>query len=88
VMILLARGADGSLIDSSRRQARDHLNRDHMNRDYVNRDLFLAKKDLLEPEPRDHSLHGLGSRDRRVITTQLQGLCEQGPIKKDLYEKE
>jgi hypothetical protein len=68
VMILLARGADGSLIDSSRRQARDHLNRDHMNRAYVNRDLFLSKE-LLEPEPRDHSLHGLRSRDRRVITT-------------------
>jgi hypothetical protein len=68
VMILLARGADGSLIDSSRRQARDHLNRDHMNRDYVNRDLFLAKE-LLEPEPRDHSLCGVGSRDCRVITT-------------------
>jgi hypothetical protein len=67
-MILLARGADGSLIDSSRRQARDRLNRNHMKRAYVNRDLFLAKE-LLEPEPGDLSLYGLGSRDSRVITT-------------------
>ncbi len=69
MMILLARGADGSLIDSSRRQARDRLNRDHMNRDYVNRALFLAKKELLEPVQRVHSLCGVGSIDCRDITT-------------------